>query len=62
MKPFLKSLPFVAVPISRPYFHKKTHGSRIIWVGDCIRDIASKHGIPFVSGCPPKAVDVLRKI
>ncbi|MDI6781782.1 MAG: DUF362 domain-containing protein [bacterium] len=36
--------------------------SRIIGIGDCMSDIASKHGIPFVPGCPPKAVDVLRKI
>ncbi len=46
----------------KPEIIKKTHGSRIIGVGDCMRDIASKHGIPFVSGCPPRAVDVLEKI
>ena len=46
----------------KPKIIKETHGSRIIGVGDCMRDIASRHGIPFVPGCPPKAVDVLRKI
>ncbi|MFH1860595.1 MAG: DUF362 domain-containing protein [bacterium] len=45
----------------KPKTIPKTLG-RILGVGDCMRDIASKHGIPFVHGCPPRAVDVLRQM
>jgi len=45
----------------KPKIIMETNG-HIIGIGNCMLDIASKHGIPFVSGCPPRAVDVLRKI
>jgi uncharacterized protein (DUF362 family) len=51
----------IDIMTGKPKIISKTNG-RIIGVGDCIMDIASKNGIPFVPGCPPKAVDVLRKI
>lgn len=45
----------------KPNIINRTH-NYIIGIGDCMMDIASKHGIPFVPGCPPRAIDVLRKI
>ncbi|MFH1897071.1 MAG: DUF362 domain-containing protein [Candidatus Desantisbacteria bacterium] len=34
----------------------------VLGVGDCMGDIARKYGIPLVSGCPPRGMDVVRKI
>ncbi|MFH1962905.1 MAG: DUF362 domain-containing protein [bacterium] len=45
----------------KPKTISKTFG-RILGVGDCMMDIAIEHGIPFVHGCPPRAVDVLRQV
>jgi len=37
------------------------HG-KVICIGECTRKIAQKHGFIWIKGCPPKPIDILKRI
>ena len=45
----------------KPKTIPETSGT-VLGVGNCMADIAKKYGISLVTGCPPRGVDVVRKI